>query len=525
MNIMKIVRLAFSIYVILILPACVRSQTNYWVFFTDKKGVEFDPYRYFDIRAIDRRNELKLDLNDTTDMPVRNDYIKYVENITGKIKSVSRWFNAVSVCATRDEIDAVNKLDFVKSTMPVSLTAKTAAYSHDFVLSGPKTDLLIKQTERMGGKLFEKNGIDGSGVRIAVFDGGFPGVDRNPVFEHLRVNGRIIKTYDFVRKRENVYSGDTHGAMVLSCIAGQYNGIGIGLATGAEFLLARTERQTEPFSEEENWLAAVEWADRNGADIINSSLGYTYHRYFPTDMDGKTSLVARAANMAASKGILVINAMGNDGSKKWEYLGTPADADSVMSVGGIDPDTDYHIFFSSLGPTSDKRRKPNVSAYGKVIAAKKRKLARLEGTSFSTPLVTGFAACVRQLKPELPNMELLREIEKSAHLYPYYDYAHGYGIPQSAYFLENTPRDTMQTVRFEISNNILSVKVNDLIDLKKEGESNLLFYHIENHDKVLDKYAVIEVFQHDVIEFPVADYRNNELLRVHFRGYTAEYKF
>ena len=122
-------------------------------------------------------------------------------------------------------------------------------------------------------------------------------------------------------------------------------------------------------------------------------------------------------------------------------------------------------------------------------------------------------------------MELLKEIEKSAHLYPYYDYAHGYGIPQSAYFFESASLDTLETVRFELTNNTLKVKINELIDLEKEGENNLLFYHIENQEKVLDKYAVIEVFQHDVIEFPVENYRNNELLRVHFRGYTAEYKF
>jgi serine protease AprX len=525
MNIIKILRLTISIYSLLIFPAGLCSQSSYWVFFTDKNGVEFDPYKYFDPRAIIRRKELNLNLYDDSDMPVRSDYIKYIEEITGKIKSVSRWFNAVSVYATPNEINTVNKLDFVEKTLPVLFISKPASLNSDFVLPQLKMDLLIKQTGRMGGKLFEEHGIDGSGVRIAVFDGGFPKVDTHPVFEHLRNAGRIIKTYDFVKKRDYVYAGVTHGTMVLSCIAGKYNNINMGLATGAEFLLARTERRTEPFSEEENWLAAVEWADRNGADIINSSLGYTYNRYFPADMDGQTSLVARAANMAASKGILVINAMGNDGSKKWEFMGTPADADSILSVGGIDPSTDYHIYFSSYGPTFDKRRKPNVSAYGEVIAAGRKKLSKLQGTSFSTPLVSGFAACIRQLKPELSNMELLKEIERSAHLYPYYDYAHGYGIPQASYFFEDKSCDTLEIVQFELSNNILKVRINDLIDLEDESEDHLLFYHIENNEGVLDKYAVIKVFQHDVLEFPVEEYRNNELLRVHFRGYTAEYKF
>ena len=106
------------------------------------------------------------------------------------------------------------------------------------------------------------------------------------------------------------------------------------MATGAEFLLAITETIGEEFFEEENWLAAMEWAYKNGANIISSSLGYTYHRYYTINMDGKTSLVSRAAKIAASKGMLVINAMGNEGDNDWQFMATPADADSVLSIGG-----------------------------------------------------------------------------------------------------------------------------------------------------------------------------------------------
>src|SRR6185436_820200 len=111
----------------------------------------------------------------------------------------------------------------------------------------------------------------------------------------------IIATYNFISKNENVFSHNAHGLGTLSCITGILDSINIGLATGAEFLLARTEQATgEPFSEEENWLAAAEWADKHGANIISSSLGYSYQRYFNTEMNGKKSLVARAAAMAAS---------------------------------------------------------------------------------------------------------------------------------------------------------------------------------------------------------------------------------
>lgn len=524
-TLIKIFRIITIIQFFVFFSADLFSQKCYWILFSDKSNVQFDPYEYFDAKAIRRREKLNIPLYDITDLPVRNDYIKETEKITGNVKSVSRWFNAVSVYASENAIKAVEKLDFVEKIIPVCMTSNSSSYNSNFVLSKPKMELLLKQTERMGGKIFKQYGIDGKGIRIAVFDGGFPEVDTHPVFEHIRNDGRIVKTYDFVRKKEHVYSGISHGTMVLSCIAGKYDTVEIGLATGAEFLLARTEKRSEPFSEEINWLSAVEWADKNGADIINSSLGYTYHRYFPSDMDGKTSLVARAANLAASKGILVVNAMGNDGAKNWEFLGTPADADSVLSVGGIDPYTGYHIDFSSYGPTYDRRRKPNVSALGEVIAAGRKKLLKLQGTSFSAALISGFAACAKQLNPELSNMQIFSEIEKSGHLYPYYDYAHGYGIPQASYFFNKESKDSTEIIQFLLTDNILKVKINGQVSLGNSGNENLLFYHIENSRKILDKYAIIKVFRHDVLEFPVEEFKNNELLRVHFRGSTAVYEF
>ena len=168
----------------------------------------------------------------------------------------------------------------------------------------------------------------------------------------------------------------------------------MGLATGANFLLAITEVSSEPFSEEENWLAAVEWAYKNGADIISSSLGYTNNRYFTKDMDGKKSFVVKAASLAARKGMLVINAAGNDGDSEWKVISTPADADSILTIGGVSPETNLHINFSSYGPTADGRMKPNVSAFGEAVVANTKGNVEIAfGTSFATPLVAGFAAC------------------------------------------------------------------------------------------------------------------------------------
>ena len=503
----------------------VHAQDKYWVFFKDKAGVSFDPYEYFDSKAIDRRIRLNLPLYDVQDLPVNQDYICGVKNITNSHEETSRWLNAISVSANTKTLSRISQLSYVSHIEPVTSYScvlkvkKGREHSFKTNISDEEKKLLRKQVSVLGAEAFERNGLNGKGIRIAVFDGGFPGVDKSPVFEHIRNENRIIATYDFVRKREFVYSGMSHGTMVLSCIGGILDEQKMGLATGAEFLLARTEVNLETISEEENWLAAVEWADKNGADIINSSLGYTYHRYFSKDMDGKTTLVSRAANIAAKKGILVVNAMGNDGNNHWEVLGAPADADSVLSVGGIDPETHYHIYFSSFGPTADKRLKPNVSAYGKAMVADKRKLRKAYGTSFAAPLVTGFAACAWQSNPNFSNMDVFREVQKSGSLYPYYDYAHGFGIPKASYFTDTTKQNG---VTFDL--NIVDGFVHIVLQENPADESSdYVYYHLKKINGGLKKYAVVVPEQKKVLSFALEELKNITLT-VHYKGYTKEFK-
>ena len=513
------------------------QTTKHWIFFTDKSGVDFDPYTYFDKKAIERRIINEVPISHISDFPVKKDYIKKVNDIA-EVTTESRWFNAVAIWANEEQLKEIKNLDFVKETQAIILTTRLASINGDYdvELNDKQMELLKAQTLRMQGDLFDKHKINGKGIRIAIFDGGFPSVDTSPAFEHIRKNKRIIKTYNFPKKDEFVYGFNTHGTMVMSCIAGIIDGQKMGLATEAEFLLARTEVNSEPFSEEENWLAAVEWADKNGAQIVNSSLGYTYNRYFPEDMDGKKSLVARAANLAASKGILVVNAMGNDGSSDWKVVGTPADADSILSVGGTNPYTDRHTSFSSYGPTADKRRKPNVSAYGHVIAAGKNKLTNTQGTSFSSPLVAGFVACALQSKPNLKTMELFKEVEKSGELYPYYDYAHGYGVPQASYFVENPKTaeasfDTNQEngiLKITIKDNILKDKAifsKDFELLSRIEKIDYLYIHVENDKGYLDNYKVVKVFQKEAFELPLEEIGKNVKVRIHYKGYTKELKF
>ena len=514
-------KILLSISVFLFIGYFSFGQNNYWVFFTDKSNTSFDPFTYFDKKAIDRRIKNNLPLSDSTDFPLNEFYVSQVERIVTEVTSQSRWFNAVGVYATPLQAEKIAQLSFVKQVEAMELNSTLSSVQYNSDLSKRQNDLLIKQTESLGRSHFEKNNLDGKGIRIAVFDAGFPSVDKSPVFKHLFDEKRLIKTYDFARKKEDVYRHSSHGTMVLSCICGIIDGKKIGLATGAEFLLARTEVRGENKREEENWLEAVEWADKNGADIINSSLGYTYHKYLTEKMDGKTSIVARAANLAARKGILVVNSMGNDGSKDWKILCTPADADSVLSVGSINPKTGYKATFSSFGPTADMRMKPNLVAYGKAISAGEYALKEVSGTSFSSPLITGFAACAWQADNSLTNMELFDKLQESAKLYPYYDYAHGYGMPQASFFTDSLfHRSADSTFTFKKEGNFLTVYIkDDLIKPSREMAFDFLYYNIKNNDGIIDKYAVVEVLQSKVISFNISE-NQGKIISVHFNGFT-----
>lgn len=496
------------VFILLALALQLKAADKYCVYFTDKAGSYFNPDTYF---VYNNSNTTV----DSTDFPLTEFYVKTVQKITGNISTKSRWLNAVVVKANEGEIEKVDQLSFVKSIVKLGSKSQLAGYKFKAALHNEAYSIMSDQLTSMQGQQFINKGFNGKGIRIAVFDAGFTGVDQSPVFEHLRNNGQIVKTWDFVKNQENVFAYNQHGTMVLSCLAGIYQNSELGLATGAEYLLARTESNMETLSEEEYWLQAVEWAYRNGADIINSSLGYTYHRYFENDMDGHTSLVAKAAAMAAEKGILVVNAMGNDGDNSWEYMCTPADVENVMAVGGINPETGIHIPFSSFGPTADKRMKPNVSAYGHVVTGSNKKLIEAYGTSFATPLVAGFAACVLQMHPDFNLETLFEEIEKSGNLYPYFDYAHGFGVPQAGYFTDSP------TVKEE---KISILKLNQTILVSPQDEGGKVFYHIQEPGDALEKYSVVEVTSAHAMQIPFSEVEG-KILRVHYKGFTVEKSF
>lgn len=505
---------------------------GFWVFFTDKEGVEFDPYEFFDPKAIQRRLALGLCLYDTIDFPPRQDYVDAVVSLTDGQAVVSRWFNAVHVRIPHQLHGELTDLPFVREIRPSTLRLIPASHDseseHDFAISPGDTDLFNAQMAHMTANYFRQHGFDGEGIRVAIFDAGFRGVDRHPAFSHLWDGGQIIDTWDFHRERANVFGFSMHGTMVLSAMAGKLGHQPLGYATGAEYLLARTEIRREPLAEEQYWLAAVEWADKRGAQIINSSLGYVFHRYFPEEMDGQTSLVARAANIAASKGVLVVNAAGNMGQdEQWRIVVTPADVDSVLSVGALEYPSLLRAAYSSLGPTADGRRKPNVSAMGNIVVAGRSGLTTVSGTSFASPQVSAFAACLWQMRPQWNNMQVFQAIERSAKLFPYYDYAHGHGRPQASAFFRDPSQVITPTFDITEHQDTLRIILREPVrrqgekELPAQGKNEYLYYQVKNGEGGIERYVVVDLEDANKMLIARRDLPPGRLFLVHFRGYTS----
>ncbi|MEL6257396.1 MAG: S8 family serine peptidase, partial [Bacteroidota bacterium] len=277
------------------------GQDLYYVFLSDKDTSQsFNPYAYFDEKAIERRQKNDLPLYDIKDLPLKDEYVDKIELTVVSIRHRLRWFNVISVSAWPDQIEKIRKYPFVEKIEPFSQLSRVANWEK---VEDQKLDTLLSLSKAQTNfQELEKNGLTGKGVRIAIFDTGFKRANAQQAFEHLEKGKQIVQTYDFYEGEEFVYHHDDHGTQVLSCIGGMYEGKQLGAAKDAEFLLARTEHKyKEKAIEEDHWMAAAEWADKHGADIINSSLTYTSKRYEYGDMDGKKTLVSRAAKIASDK--------------------------------------------------------------------------------------------------------------------------------------------------------------------------------------------------------------------------------
>lgn len=419
---------------------------SYWIQFKNKKGTPFQighPEKYLSQRAIERRLRQHIAI-DSTDLPVSPVYIDSLKKLGLEIFHSSKWLNGVTArTADTTLIGKVKKLGFISGvqlTKPALVTKSTTVKFNESEATAdisPETyGNALAQLEQLNGQYLHNAGFRGKGIQIAVLDGGFWHANQIAAFDSLFISGRILGTRDFVDPGSDIFEQHWHGMSVLSCMGGNLPNSFVGTAPDASFYLFRTEDvSSEYLIEEDNWVAAAEYADSLGVDEINSSLGYftfddTLMNHTYADMDGKTTRVTRGANMAFQKGILVFTSAGNEGSNPWKHIIAPSDGTGVIGVAAVDRNG-VRALFSSVGPAFGGAVKPNVAARGSAtyLVTGSGSLGTGSGTSFSSPVLAGMGACLLQANP-LANAEQVKlAIEQSASQYNTPDSLLGYGIP------------------------------------------------------------------------------------------------
>ncbi len=425
-------------------------------------------------KARARRERAKVTpMVDYLDLPLHPPYVAALAARGFQPYGASRWFNRVAVRVPGTRISEIASLDFVRAMAPV----EKAALSRDPIGQGesiprptrvecPKGDCIGQPQVNYGMTAAElaiyniaamhDSGYVGTGITICMLDDGFQFYRRHEALKDISVPAGytrdiVLGNPGFVDSTAAPEGGpQQHGGWTFACAGGNKPGIFLGAAYGATFALARTEVDSfERPVEMTNWDVGAEWADSLGADIISSSLGYTtFDTGFPSytfaDMNGHTTTITRAAEIAASKGILVVNAAGNEGSNSWGKVVAPADAngDSVLAVGAVDL-AGVRTNFSSKGPTYDQRIKPDLMAMGSSnplpnlgTPLNPTAYTHHNGTSFATPLLAGFAACLMQARPNFTPVQIIQAMRASADRFTIPDTLYGYGIPNGAKALQ-----------------------------------------------------------------------------------------
>lgn len=450
----------------------------FFVQFKDKNNTPYsldNPAAYLSSKSIQRRSEQQIAI-DSTDLPVNATYINQVVNQGVSFHSSSKWMNGITVITNDSSLmGLIRPLSFVKRVEYTGkiLTAQPAPalrtkrmdpedaqeFEHDVE---PVYELeygyAAAQLNQLNGKALHDMGYTGKDILIGVLDAGFRNVDTNPAFDSLRIQNRLSGIKSIIDPSVNVYQEDTHGANVLSIMAGNLPGQFVGVAPHASYWLIQTEYvPTEYMVEVDFWVRGLEFADSLGVDVINSSLGYTEFddismNFTYADMNGQVSRASRAAYLASRKGIIVCTSAGNDGDKTWKYIGSPADADGILTVGAVNTSGTIAAF-SSFGPTADSRIKPEVCAtgWGTVYVNLNGDVVTGNGTSYSSPIITGLVACYLQYcKEHLPqsySVDLIRQhIINSTDRFSSPDNQYGYGIPDFQQVLYQTATNN----RFEL---------------------------------------------------------------------------
>lgn len=476
------------------------SQEDAWIYFKDKPNAQTfldTPSKMLSPRALERRTNQNI-LVDLTDVPIEESYWNQIKLSSGiTIMAHSKWMNALHIRGTQTDINALKTFSFVDKIVfadkTLNTTAKKASENR-INQTKKKQETAVdytygnsaNQIKMLNGQALHQQNYTGSGKVIAVLDGGFPNVNTIEPLKRLIDNNQILGGYDFVSHSENFYSGGSHGTMVLSTMGGYKENALIGTAPDASYYLFITEDgPTENPVEESYWVEAAEKADSLGVDIITSSLGYfgydnpNYsHTY--SDMNGTTNFISRGAEIAFSKGIIVVTSAGNEGNTAEPHIGAPADAVSVLAVGSVTA-TKVKSTFSSIGPSFDNRIKPDIMAQGSaaVVSNGDGTISTNNGTSFSCPIIAGMIACFWQANPTKTNKEIRQMILEASDNYSTPNNNYGYGIPNFGASLgvedfQNTadfsvfPNPVKTTVSFLFSaeNNTASVSIYSVLGQK-----------------------------------------------------------
>ena len=473
------------------------GQDRYVIFLKDKINSPYylsNPTAFLSAKAIARKNAMNISI-DSTDIPVNPSYIQSIANTGAKILNTSRWFNTVTVQADTQQVINIGALPYVSSYKKVYGTNLFRAQRENKFESFYKEENNTvnnfqfignyggadNQVKMIKADQLHLSNYTGRSMTIAVIDAGFRNANTHKAFDSLRAQNKILGTWDFSRNHPYVYDFSNHGTSVLSCISANVPDSMIGTAPHASVYLLRSEEEAEEYIVEEyNWLAAAEFADSVGVDIINSSLGYTTydansqsHDY--TDLDGNTTLITRAANIASNKGILVVNSAGNSGSNPWFYIGAPADGTEVFSIGSVGFDQTLSSF-SSHGPTSAGLTKPDVVAQGGpsfIARANTGSFGYGSGTSFSGPIIAGFSACAWELyktnHPQSKPSELKAWIKMYSNNASTPNNDYGWGLPDGAKLLLNTSIEANKSERVYVYPN----PNKGFLQINLEGQNNI----------------------------------------------------
>lgn len=405
------------------------------------------PEEFLSQKSIERRVKQNL-LVDESDLPISADYIKEIEKTGAVVVAKSKWLKTVTInCSDYFLMDKLKQLPFVedvvlvwRSNKPVALNAKENINKVTSVLNTNSTDSIygsaFDNINLNKGQLLHALGFKGEGIDIAVIDAAFVGITSNPQLKNIHIKG----AKSFIYEDQDPYGTDDHGVWTTSCMATNMPGYYVGTAPEANYWLLRSEDINSEYPvEQDYWVAAIEYADSVGVDVVNTSLYYTYSSFAPyhyifENLDGKTEFATQGANMAADKGILIVCCAGNESS----WVGTPCDSPNVLAVGAVN-NKGVIAGFSSFGLTVDGRMKPDVVALGSgaaVIDQTGTYIDHRSGTSYSSPVLCGLVACLWQANPQLTNKQLMDIIRKSADRYNNPQLPYGYGIPDMQKALE-----------------------------------------------------------------------------------------